>query len=108
MAGATPGIHDMEIGNIQGKGGLDRPDRTQPPQPGSAADPAGVPQDSAQISSAGRDASATVEALSERARQQDAESEERIAAAEARLESGQLDTPQTFRAVAERLLHLGF
>ena len=108
----------MEIRNSVDQAKTDRPsadraaveraagERNQPlktvvlqPQPKVAAG-----GDHATISASGRDTLAAVEGLAERARHQGSERREIVAAARARLESGQLQSPDVLDATARAIV----
>ena len=100
----------MDIGNIQGPGGInrhsDRPDRVDARKP-DAATPA-RPADSAAISDTGRETLQSVEALAERAKGGGEDRSEIVAQAAARLQSGELDTAAVLKGTAQRLFEAGF
>ena len=70
--------------------------------------PAAAVRDDARISDTGRETAAAVEALAEKARGGDQEREEVVAAAVAKLVSGELDSPQVIGETAGRLFDSGF
>ncbi|MCA3010627.1 MAG: hypothetical protein INH34_19800 [Phycisphaerales bacterium] len=65
-------------------------------------------RDSAQISSAGRATAASVEGLAERARTAGGDRQEIVAAALAKLRSGELDRPAAIASAAQALLDRDF
>jgi len=99
----------MDIGHIQGPGGIDRtsdrPDRASTDRaPGKGQGPA---VDSATISAAGRETLRSMEALVAKAREGE-DRTEAVEQAKARLESGVLSTPAAFDGAARNLLRGGF
>jgi hypothetical protein len=60
--------------------------------------------DQASISPDGREHLAAIEALSEKLKHEDGGREERVREAGERLQNGELDNHETYRAVAERIL----
>lgn len=67
-----------------------------------------APRDEAKISASSREAAATVDALTERARREDGGREELVARALAKLRSGELDGEPVVAATARKLLAAKF
>ena len=67
-----------------------------------------APRDLATISDAGRDAAAAVANLAERARNSGGDRTDVVAAAKAKLVGGQLGSPATLSATAQKLLDANF
>lgn len=65
-------------------------------------------KDEATISASGREAAAAIENLSARARGNDGDRDDIVAAALARLQSGALDRPEVYGATAQKLLDAKF
>ena len=95
----------MNVGNVRGVGGVDptpnRPETTKQP---ATANKTGHHADQASISTESKEAFAVVRALTERVKQEPEVRQDRVDEARQRLESGELDTAEAFRATAERLL----
>ena len=99
----------MDIGNIQGPGGVnrhgDRPERVDARKSDLVAS---KPSDTAAISETGRETLQSVEALAERAKGGAEDRSEIVASAAARLQSGALDSGEALKGAAQRLLDAGF
>ncbi|MBK8099020.1 MAG: hypothetical protein IPK26_18085 [Planctomycetes bacterium] len=100
----------MNIGNVQGNGGIergaDRPTRTEQKRSGAAL--RSEPIDQAAISTGGREKAASVEALTERARDPGEDRREKIQRAMSRLMSGELDSVAAHKAAAQKVLQSDF
>lgn len=99
----------MDIRNIGGKDGVvrggDRPQRAESQR--DYVIPS-VRRDEANISANSRATAAAVDALAERAQQDDPERAAKVAAAAAKLKSGELDSPAVHRATAQQLFDAKF
>ncbi len=96
----------MDVGNIKGSGRIERsPDRAQRTDRAREQRSEGTTaQDSATISSSGRETLQAVESLSEKLKEDPPERDQLVADAKARLESGALDHHDVYRKVASSLL----
>ncbi|MCA8963755.1 MAG: hypothetical protein H6838_03735 [Planctomycetes bacterium] len=99
----------MNITNVGNHGGIerggDRPQRAQHKRDGAGVLPV---RDEAQISESSRATANAVEGFAEKARNDDGDRSDVVAAALARLQSGELDSDKTYRETAKRLLDSKF
>lgn len=96
----------MDIGKIHGPNPLNGGHKSARSTAGRV-EPQGqrsLESDVASISESGREAFASVEALTDRARGEAGDRDQIVADAKARLEAGELDDPAVYEAVAQRLL----
>lgn len=100
----------MNIGNVKGNGGIDRSsDRPARTDGKRAQAPVRQAQhDEAEISTRGREAAKSVEALAQRAAQDEPERAAKVEAARQKLQSGDLDTVAVQKDVAQQLLDSRF
>jgi hypothetical protein len=101
----------MNIQDIGKSGNVDRTgDRTSKATPRNDVLVPFVPKgkDEATISATGRQAAAAIENLSNRARGNDGDRDDIVAAALARLQSGALDRPEVYGTTAQKLLDSKF
>lgn len=100
----------MDIRQITGFGGVERtperPSRTERPKTGETQ-PGSRQVDGATISDVSRETAASVDALTEKARQDDPERRAKLATLRQRLENGDLATPEVYRAVAKTMIERG-
>ncbi len=94
----------MDVGQI-GPGGVNR-NSGRPQKVDPEKTPAQAPKvaDQASISSDGRDYLAAVEALSKELKHEDDGREARVQEVRKKLQNGELDNQETYRAVAEAIL----
>jgi hypothetical protein len=94
----------MNVGQV-GPGGVNRnAGRPEKPDPQKTPAEALPVADKASISSDGRDYLASVEALTRKLKHQDDGREQRVREVSEKLQSGELDNEQVYRAVAEAIL----
>ena len=99
----------MDVGHI-GPGGINRNSgRHQKVDSGkSVAETRESVTDQASISSDGRESLAVVEAMSEELKLDDPGREERVREVREKLQRGELDKPEIFRAVAEAIFNIDY
>ena len=94
----------MDVGQI-GPGGVNRnsgrPQNVDPQKPSAQAPHV---TDQASISPGGREYLAAIDALSEKLKHEDGGREARVREVREKLQSGELDNQETYRAVAEAIL----
>lgn len=100
----------MDIRSIAGNGGVERgPNRADRAERDRAKAPSAPPaQDTAAISPTGRETLAAIEALRERAQREPELRDERVDEVRRKLRAGEMDLPEVYRAVAEKLILRGF
>ena len=95
----------MDVGHIEGKGGVDRgAERASRREHSRRSDSVKAPVDSAAISESGRETAAAIDELAAKARRDEPDREARVEAAKARLEAGELDATEVLRETARRML----
>ncbi len=99
----------MHVSNIDGSGNIERgSERTvripRPEQGGRAAGASGDIEDTATISQDGRERLHVLDAHADKLRSTDPERRALVEAARQRLQSGELDRPEVYRAVADAIL----
>ena len=99
----------MDVGHV-GPGGINRNSgRHQKVDSGkSVAESRDSVTDQASISSDGRESLAVVEAMSQELKQDEPGREERVREVREKLQRGELDQPEVFRAVAEAILNVEY
>ncbi len=103
----------MDVGHV-GPGGINRNSgRHQNVDPGKSVaetrdQVTDQVTDQASISDDGRESLAVVEAMSEELKQDEPGREERVREVREKLQRGELDQPEVFRAVAEAILNIDY